>query len=317
MTSLGHNLDSGSTCGFASPGDLSNTDPKLGPLQNNGGFTATHALLPGSPAIDAGSPDCPPLAIDQRGVARPQGPACDIGAYEATGFNATAASAFVTRLYQQVLNRAPDPAGLQGHLTDIQTFGSVVPTVLAFFHSQEFLDRNTSNTQFVTICYRTFLNRDPDPTGFNAFLGDLLSGLRTRDNLLDIFIDSAEFRTQVSFLPAQDPVTAFMINLYVRILGRGPDQAGLQGFVAQLQQTRTVLSTVQGFLASPEFLARNTSNSEFVTLLYRVFLNRVPDAAGLAFWVAQLTQGTATRNQLVLEFAASAEFQAIQHQLFP
>jgi CSLREA domain-containing protein len=56
-------------------------DPKLGPLADNGGPTRTHALLLGSPAIDAAStPDCPPT--DQRGVLRPQGAACDIGSYE-------------------------------------------------------------------------------------------------------------------------------------------------------------------------------------------------------------------------------------------
>jgi CSLREA domain-containing protein len=56
-------------------------DPLLGPLANNGGPTRTHALLPGSPAIDAASTlDCPPT--DQRGVLRPQGAACDIGSYE-------------------------------------------------------------------------------------------------------------------------------------------------------------------------------------------------------------------------------------------
>jgi CSLREA domain-containing protein len=56
-------------------------DPKLGALADNGGPTNTHALLAGSPAIDAGStPDCP--ATDQRGVSRPQGSGCDIGSYE-------------------------------------------------------------------------------------------------------------------------------------------------------------------------------------------------------------------------------------------
>ena len=89
ITSEGYNLDSDGTCGFTGEGDLSNTDPLLGPLQDNGGPTLTHALLPGSPAIDAGSPDCPPPATDQRGEARPadgncDGTArCDIGAYEA------------------------------------------------------------------------------------------------------------------------------------------------------------------------------------------------------------------------------------------
>ena len=57
-------------------------DPQLGPLASNGGPTSTQALLPGSPLIDAvpAGADC--AATDQRGVVRPQGPACDAGAYE-------------------------------------------------------------------------------------------------------------------------------------------------------------------------------------------------------------------------------------------
>jgi len=86
VTSDGHNLENSATCGFTAAGDLINTDPQLGPLQNNGGLyqTETHALLPGSPAIDAGdNVGCPPA--DQRGVARPQGARCDIGSYEFEG----------------------------------------------------------------------------------------------------------------------------------------------------------------------------------------------------------------------------------------
>jgi hypothetical protein len=88
LISHGHNLDSGYTCGFAAAGDLVGTDPLLDSLRDNGGpatgpgqATLTHALLPGSPAIDAGDDiGCPPT--DQRGVARPQSEHCDIGAYE-------------------------------------------------------------------------------------------------------------------------------------------------------------------------------------------------------------------------------------------
>lgn len=82
VTSAGHNLDSDGTCGLTATGDLPNIDPLLGPLQNNGGPTFTRLPLTSSPVIDVGSPDCPPPATDQRGVARPQGATCEIGAVE-------------------------------------------------------------------------------------------------------------------------------------------------------------------------------------------------------------------------------------------
>ena len=81
VTSLGHNLSSDDTCSFAGTGDMNSTNPLLDVLADNGGPTRTHALLPGSPAIDGGDPfEFPP--IDQRGVNRPVGLAPDIGAYE-------------------------------------------------------------------------------------------------------------------------------------------------------------------------------------------------------------------------------------------
>ena len=87
VVSAGNNLEKGTSCSFAQAGDK-NADPKLGPLENNGGPTNTHALLGGSAAIDAGGVPFP--ATDQRGVARPQsaclgracGPGNDIGAVE-------------------------------------------------------------------------------------------------------------------------------------------------------------------------------------------------------------------------------------------
>ena len=65
----GYNVCSDDGSGFLNgPGDQINTDPMLGPLQDNGGPTFTHALLPGSPAIDAGDPKfSPPPYYDQRG----------------------------------------------------------------------------------------------------------------------------------------------------------------------------------------------------------------------------------------------------------
>ena len=80
VVSGGHNLIQDNSCNPVAS-DLISVDAQLGPLADNGGPTLTHALLPGSPAIDAADDAvCP--ATDQRGITRPQGAHCDIGAYE-------------------------------------------------------------------------------------------------------------------------------------------------------------------------------------------------------------------------------------------
>ncbi|MBI5651537.1 MAG: hypothetical protein HZC40_14010 [Chloroflexi bacterium] len=97
ISSSGYNLiGSTSGCSFASTtGDLLNTNPLLGSLQNNGGATLTHALGTSSPAINAGNPAAPGSGgnacptVDQRNVARPHGGRCDIGAYESNALAIT------------------------------------------------------------------------------------------------------------------------------------------------------------------------------------------------------------------------------------
>lgn len=78
LTSFGGNVSDDASCGTGAT-DKPNVNPLLGTLGLHGGTTQVYDLLPGSPAIDAAS-QCP--ALDQRGVARPQGGACDSGPYE-------------------------------------------------------------------------------------------------------------------------------------------------------------------------------------------------------------------------------------------
>jgi hypothetical protein len=110
ITAEGYNLvQNPAGCGVqGDPARLLTVDPRMGPLQNNGGATSTHALPPGSPAIDA-APDggCP--ARDQRGVDRPLDgngdlrAVCDLGAFEyeaipAAPTNLTAVTASATSI---------------------------------------------------------------------------------------------------------------------------------------------------------------------------------------------------------------------------
>ncbi|MFL5797670.1 MAG: choice-of-anchor Q domain-containing protein [Actinomycetota bacterium] len=80
VDSTGHNLDTGTTCHFTGVGDDQSTPAGLTPLAANGGPTPTIALQTSSLAVDHGGAGCE--AKDQRGVTRPQGAACEIGAYE-------------------------------------------------------------------------------------------------------------------------------------------------------------------------------------------------------------------------------------------
>jgi uncharacterized repeat protein (TIGR01451 family) len=89
INSLGYNLI-GSTTGCSITGttgtNVTDVAALLGPLENNGGTTLTHLPQAGSPALDVipfGLPVCNLAVTDQRGVVRPQGPGCDIGAVEA------------------------------------------------------------------------------------------------------------------------------------------------------------------------------------------------------------------------------------------
>jgi peptidyl-prolyl cis-trans isomerase SurA len=89
VLSRGHNLVDDGSCGFAQPGDVQSEDPRVAALAHNGGPTETAALTGGSPAIDGGDPEgCVDpvskglLIVDQRGMRRPSGARCDIGAFE-------------------------------------------------------------------------------------------------------------------------------------------------------------------------------------------------------------------------------------------
>jgi hypothetical protein len=112
-SSQGHNLDSLAECGFTAAGDLSNTNPLLSALGDNSGLTQTMALSAASPGVNSGSnAGCP--ATDQRGVLRPAGSACDIGAFElATPAATSGAASGVTQTTATLNGTAgnPDLAG--------------------------------------------------------------------------------------------------------------------------------------------------------------------------------------------------------------
>jgi len=112
-----------------------------------------------------------------------------------------------------------------------------------------------------------------------------------------------------------DAATTLITHYYVSILRRQPDPGGLafwQQLVAEKQAQGLDVKPVfrdmaHFFFNSPEYLRRNTTNTEFTTNLYLTFFQRDPDAGGLAFWLNQLARGM-TRNRVMAHFLFSPEF---------
>jgi hypothetical protein len=188
--------------------------------------------------------------------------------------------------------------------------GSLTGTDVAygFVFSPEFLKKNTANEEYLDILYQAFFNRDPDAAGWSGWLSELNSGKDRRD-VLNGFIYSQEFNVlcwEYGILP--NSVAAFVSRFYQQCLGRKPERAGLEGWTNDLlNQLRTGAEVSEGFIYSPEFINKNTTNEEYLTILYKAFFNREPDPAGWALWLAELYRGT-SRDVVLNGFIYAREF---------
>lgn len=229
-------------------------------------------------------------------------------------------SAQVYRLYQAVLDRAPDQVGQLSWTNRINSGStSLQQAAHNFVTSAEFQSTYgaTSNAAFVTLLYDNVLDRAPDSGGFATWTAALNSGQMSRAEVVTGFSESAEFNRStiaeaMAFSRAglQADWADDVYRLYRATLDRAPDLGGLTTWTMSLAQGRNMLSVVEGFTGSAEFIARYgaTSNTDFVTLLYRNVLDRDPDAGGLTTWTGSLQNGSLTRSEVVRNFAASAEF---------
>lgn len=101
---------------------------------------------------------------------------------------------FVARCYQKALGRNYDISGLEAWVAYIAS-GTVTPKQAAesFIYSQEFVQKNLSNEDYIAVLYRTFLGREPDAEGFSAWTDYINSGTVSREGALDGFANSQEF----------------------------------------------------------------------------------------------------------------------------
>ena len=103
------------------------------------------------------------------------------------------ATAFVSRLYTMVLGRQWDRAGLEAWTAQLVNHEASAGQISrGFFFSKELESRKLSNKDFVTLCYHTYLDRNPDQAGLDAWVKLLNEGI-SKEEILDGFINSPEF----------------------------------------------------------------------------------------------------------------------------
>lgn len=171
------------------------------------------------------------------------------------------------------------------------------------------------------IIYRAFVavfDRAPDPAGFDIYLQGILIGDLTVEDMLAEFVASTEFQNTYGSLSNAE----FMQQLYLNVLDREGDAAGLQSYTAALDAgTLTRAEVVAEFLDSDEFIdligldafAFATSvivspTQSAVYRLYQAVFDRDPDAAGFELYGNGLELDTVELTAIAAEFVASQEF---------
>ena len=236
-------------------------------------------------------------------------------------------AAFVYRMYRVCLLREPDEGGLQTWVNELKRGARTGAEVAyGFFDSAEMRNRNLSNADFVERCYEGIMGRSSDPAGKSSWVNALENG-KSRKAVISGFTGSQEFAQLCAYYginrgsyqsdeprDKNDGITGFVCRLYTKMLGRTYDPDGLNTWCGKILSNPTkenVLNVaLDGFMHSREFLDKNLSDIEFVKVLYRTFLGREYDAAGLADWTGRLASGV-SRDQVAAGFAYSQEFAQI------
>ena len=108
---------------------------------------------------------------------------------------------------------------------------------------------------------------------------------------------------------AKKNIGAFVDRIYRNVLNREPEAEGAAYWTDELYAfRRTGAEVAQGFIFSPEFDARKTSDIDFVTILYRTFFGREPESQGMSYWLNQLSTGAKNRAAVANGFIYSQEW---------
>jgi outer membrane protein assembly factor BamB len=190
---------------------------------------------------------------------------------------------FAMQQYRDFLWREGDGPGITGWTNAVTNGTWSRPQVIdAFVLSPEF---SVFIAPVVRLYFATYL-RIPDYAGLNANILLVRNGTKTMVQLADFFTTSPEFTALYGSLNN----TQFVTLLYNNVLGRAPDTAGLNGWLALLAGGASRGQVLLGFSDSVEYKAAK-ARDVYVTMMYVSMLRQNPDPTGYAGWISYLQAG--------------------------
>lgn len=240
----------------------------------------------------------------------------------------TDAEDFVKRAYEKCLGRDGDKGGIEYWTNELEN-GTLNATSMLekIVFSEEYLEKQTSNTEYVKMLYTTFMGREYDKEGLRYWVHMLLEGT-TREEVFKYFLESEEFdgvckemgieKGEYELKGYEDPVRTdtqvteeikgFVERLYGTVMGRTSDEEGLKFWGSEIaNDISDPVSVAVYFFSSSEFNDKNLNDEDFVEVLYTALMGRASDEEGKKFWVNELANGC-ERNVLIEEFAGCPEF---------
>jgi hypothetical protein len=157
----------------------------------------------------------------------------------------------------------------------------------------------TTTSEAVEAMFATFADRTPSATERQAWVAGIFGGTRTLEQLV-LELQTVELR---------DPA-AQVTRIYLGLFGRGPSAADLEYWVAEMSTGRSINSVAAFFGRSAEFRALygdDTTDEEFVELVYENVLGRAATEDDLEYWLGELDRGV-PRHRMFLLFSEAAEF---------
>ena len=204
-------------------------------------------------------------------------------------------ASIVTKLYNQVLGRAPDDGGLQFWTSQIMAGASYSVVAEGIFESDERLDAIIAGGQLGNISYPgyypQFLLRAAEPGGL-AYWKSIWQRDGGPDNVIAGMLGSPEFYASAGQdHPDLSPNAAWATALYERLLNREPDASGLQFWASNLDNgAMTRQQVVLGFVRSDENFLNLTTG------FFEEYLSRLPSADELNLYVNQFRAGATQRD---------------------